>query len=336
MEKKRYLITGAGGTIGSALVDRLIKKKNIIVCAFDSDEERLFNISQKYPNSNQINLFLGNIRDKDRLSIAMERVDTVFHCAALKHVSLNEYNPFEVKKTNIDGIENVIETSIKKKIKKVIFTSSDKAVNPTNIMGVSKMMGERLVLSSNNRIGKNPTIFSSVRFGNVLDSSGSILQIFRKQIFNKNPLTVTDKRMTRFFINLDTAVELCLYAEKNMVGGEIYIKNMASINITDLAKAFSKNSKPLINYIGTKIGEKLYESLITNEEAKRAYMYNGYICVVPESLKSNLSKKQKTKIKNLISRGFKIKKELRSDENLLSLKGIKKILNSHNVKKTKT
>ena len=115
MEKKRYLITGAGGTIGSALVDRLIKKKNIIVCAFDSDEERLFNISQKYPNSNQINLFLGNIRDKDRLSIAMERVDTVFHCAALKHVSLNEYNPFEVKKTNIDGIENVIETSIKKK-----------------------------------------------------------------------------------------------------------------------------------------------------------------------------------------------------------------------------
>ena len=336
MEKKRYLITGAGGTIGSALVDRLIKDKNIIVCAFDSDEERLFNISQKYPNSNQINLFLGDIRDKDRLSIAMERVDTVFHCAALKHVSLNEYNPFEVKKTNIDGIENVIETSIKKKIKRVVFTSSDKAVNPTNIMGVSKMMGERLVLSSNNRIGKNPTIFSSVRFGNVLDSSGSILQIFRKQIFNKNPLTVTDKRMTRFFINLDTAVELCLYAEKNMVGGEIYIKNMASINITDLAKAFSKNSKPLINYIGTKIGEKLYESLITNEEAKRAYMYNGYICVVPESLKSNLSKKQKTKIKNLISRGFKIKKELRSDENLLSLKGIKKILNSHNVKKTKT
>ena len=203
-------------------------------------------------------------------------------------------------------------------------------------MGVSKMMGERLVLSSNNRIGKNPTIFSSVRFGNVLDSSGSILQIFREQILNKLPLTITDKRMTRFFINLDTAVELCLYAEKNMVGGEIYIKNMASINITDLAIAFSKSSKPSIKYIGTKIGEKLYESLITNEEAERAYMYNGYICVVPESLLSNLSVKQKIKIKDLIKRGFKIKKELRSDENLLSLKGIKKILNSHNVKKTKT
>jgi len=202
-------------------------------------------------------------------------------------------------------------------------------VNPTNIMGVSKMMGERLVLSSNNRIGKNPTIFSSVRFGNVLDSSGSILQIFREQILNKLPLTITDKRMTRFFINLDTAVELCLYAEKNMVGGEIYIKNMASINITDLAVAFSQNSKPLIKYIGTKVGEKLYESLITNEEAERAYMYDGYICVVPEIL----SAKQKIKIKNIVKRGTKIGKELRSDENLLNLKKIKKILSSHGVKK---
>jgi FlaA1/EpsC-like NDP-sugar epimerase len=330
MKKKRYLITGAGGTIGSALLDKLIQKENITVCAFDSDEERLFNISQKYPKSKKINLFLGNIRDKERLSIAMERVDTVYHCAALKHVSLNEYNPFEVKKTNIDGIENVIESSIQKKIKKVIFTSSDKAVNPTNIMGVSKMMGERLVLSSNNRIGKNPTIFSTVRFGNVLDSSGSILQIFREQISNKLPLTITDKRMTRFFINLDTAVELCLYTEKNMVGGEIYIKNMASINITDLAAAFSQNSKPLIKYIGTKVGEKLYESLITNEEAERAYMCDGYICVVPEILSS----KQKIKVKNIIKRGTKIGKELRSDENLLNLKRIKKILSSHGVKKT--
>jgi FlaA1/EpsC-like NDP-sugar epimerase len=335
MEKKRYLITGAGGTIGSALVDKLIKNKNIIVCAFDNDEERLFNISQKYTNSNKINLFLGDIRDKDRLSIAMERIDTVFHCAALKHVSLNEYNPFEVKKTNIDGVENIIETSIQNKVKKVIFTSSDKAVNPTNIMGVSKMMGERLVLSSNNRIGKNPTIFSIVRFGNVLDSSGSILQIFRQQILSKNPLTITDKKMTRFFINLDAAIELCLYTEKNMVGNEIYIKNMASINITDLAVAFSENLKLSIKYIGTKIGEKLYESLFTHEEADRAYLYNDYICIVPEN-SSRLSKKQKTKIKDIIKSGLKIKKELRSDEDLLSLKGIKKILNSYNVKKSKT
>lgn len=197
------------------------------------------------------------------------------------------------------------------------------------------MMGERLVLSSNNRIGKNPTIFSIVRFGNVLDSSGSILQIFRQQILSKNPLTITDKKMTRFFINLDAAIELCLYTEKNMVGNEIYIKNMASINITDLAVAFSENLKLSIKYIGTKIGEKLYESLFTHEEADRAYLYNDYICIVPEN-SSRLSKKQKTKIKDIIKSGLKIKKELRSDEDLLSLKGIKKILNSYNVKKSKT
>ena len=337
MKKIRYLITGAGGTIGLALLDSLVKQKNVIICALDSDEERLFKISQKHPESyKKINLFLGNIRDKERLSIAMETVDIVFHCAALKHVSLNEYNPFEVKKTNIDGVENIIECAIKKRIKKVIFTSSDKAVNPTNIMGISKMMGERLVLSSNNRIGKNPTIFSSVRFGNVLDSSGSILQILRKQILNNIPLTITDKKMTRFFINLDTAIELCLYAEKNMVGGEIYVKNMASVNITDLAIAFSKKTNPSIKYIGAKIGEKLYEELFTNEEAERAYMYNGYICIVPEYVGSHLFINKKTKFKNIINQGIKVNKALRSDEKLLSVKDIKKMLSLYHGKKTKS
>jgi UDP-N-acetylglucosamine 4,6-dehydratase/5-epimerase len=333
MKKKRYLITGAGGTIGSALLEKLLKKKDNIVCAFDSDEERLFNISQKYSKFNKkINLFLGNVRDKERLSIAMETVDIVFHCAALKHVSLNEYNPFEVKKTNIDGVENIVECAIKKKVKKVIFTSSDKAVNPTNIMGISKMMGERLILSSNNRIGKNPTKFASVRFGNVLNSSGSILQIFRQQISKNHPLTITDKKMTRFFIDLDSAIELCFYAEKNMVGGEIYIKNMASINIHDLAIAFAKEKNPSIKYIGLKIGEKLYEELFTIEEAKRAYKYKGYICVLPDYKNSDLFFNQRLKFKIIINRGLKINKELRSDKKFISIKDIKKLLNLYYVK----
>lgn len=326
MKKKRYLITGAGGTIGLALLEKLIEKKNNIVCAFDSDEQRLFNISQKY--NNKVNLFLGNIRDKDRLLIAMETVDVVFHCAALKHVSLNEYNPFEVKKTNIDGVENIIECAIEKKVKKVIFTSSDKAVNPSNIMGISKMMGERLILSSNNRTGKNPTMFSSVRFGNILDSSGSVLQIFREQISKNYPLTITDMRMTRFFINLKNAIKLCLYAEENMVGGEIFVKNMVSINIKDLAYAFSKNINFKIKYIGMKEGEKLYEELFTNEEAKRAYLYNNYIYVFPQNWHSGLSQKQKNKIKLIMKKGLKYKEELRSDKNVLNIKNIQKLLNS--------
>ena len=328
MKRKRYLITGAGGTIGISLLENLIKKNNL-VCAFDSDEERLFNISQKYSKyKKNINLFLGNIRDKERLSIAMETVDVVFHCAALKHVSLNEYNPFEVKKTNIDGVENIIECAIKKKVKKVIFTSSDKAVNSTNIMGISKMMGERLILSSNNRIGKNPTIFSSVRFGNVLDSSGSILQIFREQLSKNYPLTITDKRMTRFFINLNDAINLCFYAEQNMIGGEIFVKNMASINIKDLACAFSKNQNFKIDYIGTKEGEKLYEELFTYEEAKRAYLYNNYIYIFPQNWHTGLSLKQKNKIKLIMKKGLKFKEELRSDKNILNIKNIQKLLNS--------
>ena len=258
----------------------------------------------------------------------METVDVVFHCAALKHVSLNEYNPFEVKKTNIDGVENIIECAIEKKVKKVIFTSSDKAVNPTNIMGISKMMGERLILSSNNRIGKNPTIFSSVRFGNILDSSGSVLQIFREQTSKNYPLTITDVRMTRFFINLKNAVKLCLYAEDNMVGGEIFVKNMASINIKDLAYAFSKNKHFKIKNIGMKEGEKLYEELFTNEEAKRAYLYNNYIYVFPQNWHSGLSQIQKNKIKLIMKKGLKFKEELRSDKNVLNIKNIQKLLNS--------
>jgi FlaA1/EpsC-like NDP-sugar epimerase len=135
-----------------ALLVKLLNNNNNIIFAFDSYEERLFKISQKFLKSNKVHLFLGNVRDKDRLSTAMKSVDVIFHCAALKHVSLNEYNPFEVKKTNIDGVENIIECAIQKKVKKVIFTRSDKAVNPANIMGSSKMMGERLILSSNNHL----------------------------------------------------------------------------------------------------------------------------------------------------------------------------------------
>ena len=333
MKLLRYLITGAGGTIGLALLERLLKNKKNIVCAFESDEERLFNISQKFSKyNNKVHLFLGNIRDKERLSIAMETVDVVYHCAALKHVSLNEYNPFEVKKTNIDGVENIIECAIEKKVKKVIFTSSDKAVNPTNIMGTSKMMGERLILSSNNRAGKNPTIFSTVRFGNVLDSSGSILKIFREQIDKKYPLTITDKKMTRFFIYLDNAVKLCLYAENNMTGGEIFIRNMFSFNVRDLAYAFSKDPKIAIKYIGAKEGEKLYEELFTDEEAKRAYLYSGYIWIIPEFY-SYLPLKKINNFKKIIKRGIKFDKELRSDEKLASIKDIKKLLNSYDVKK---
>ena len=208
-EKSKILITGGTGSFGKKFVKMTLDNFNPeAIIVYSRDEMKQWNMAQDYLNDARVKFIIGDVRDKERLSIAMETVDVVFHCAALKHVSLNEYNPFEVKKTNIDGVENIIECAIEKKVKKVIFTSSDKAVNSTNIMGISKMMGERLILSSNNRIGKNPTIFSSVRFGNVLDSSGSILQIFREQLSKNYPLTITDMKMTRFFINLNDAINL--------------------------------------------------------------------------------------------------------------------------------
>ena len=278
-------------------------------------------------------MFLGDIRDKERLYLAMENVEVVFHCAALKHVSINEYNPFEVKKTNIDGVENIIECSIKQKVKKVIFTSSDKAVNPTNLMGISKMMGERMFLSSNNRVGNNPTAFSCVRFGNVINSNGSVLETFAKQHENNLALTITDKEMSRFFITLNSAVDLCLYTEKNMLGGEIFIKDMGSIKIHDLAIAFLNNPKQPIKYIGIKEGEKLYEELLTYEESKRAYIFNGYIYLLPE-LNSYIYKKYKKKFEYIAKHGLKFNKELRSDGKKLSLKKIKNLLVSSYEKKT--
>lgn len=334
MKKKRFLITGAAGTVGFALLEKLLKRKHLIVCAFDSDEQRLFNISKKYSYlKDKLHLFLGDIRDRERLSLAMEDVEIVFHCAALKHVSMNEYNPFEIKKTNVDGVENIIDCSIKQKVKKVIFTSSDKAVNPTNLMGISKMMGERMFLSSNNRVGNNPTVFSCVRFGNVINSSGSVLQTFTEQLKNNSALTITDKGMTRFFITLNNAVDLCLYAEKNMLGGEIFIKDMGSIKINDLAIAFSGNSKQSIKYIGVKDGEKLYEELLTYEESKRAYIFNGYIYLLPE-LNSYMYAKHQKKFEYIAKHGLKFNKELRSDGIKLSINKIKNLLSSSYVKKT--
>lgn len=328
MKTFRYLITGAGGTIGSALVERLIIKKNSIICIYDNNEKSLFDLLQKYQKYNKrLRVYIGDIRDKHRLLLATKKVDVVFHCAALKHVFLSEYNPFEVKKTNLDGVENIIESSIQNKVKKVIFTSSDKAVNPTNIMGVSKMMGERLFISSNNRVGDSPTKFACVRFGNVLDSSGSILQIFKDQIKNKKPLTVTDKEMTRFFLTIKNAIDLCIFAENNMIGGEIFIKSMGSLNIHDLALLLqNKNSK--INIIGKKIGEKVYEELLSKEESHRAYIYKRYILLIPE-LNDYLSNDQKKRFKNISSSFQKFKDELRSDTNLFNMKQIKKFVLSN-------
>ena len=286
--KKRILITGGSGTIGTALTKRLLLDGNI-VCVFDNDENGLFNLENKIDKrfKDKVRFFLGDIRDLDRLDIACNKVESIFHCAALKHVMLNEYNPIEAVKTNVDGVSNVILAALRNKVERVVFTSSDKAVNPTSTMGTTKLLGERLITSANNLVGDSPTRFSSVRFGNVFNSRGSVIEIFRNQIKNRLPVTITHEDMSRFFLTTDDAVDLCILTERRMKGAEIFIKNMGSFKITDLALAMYKDIKNVkFDYVGLKPGEKIYEELITDQEAVRAYSKDDIIIVLPDTVES--------------------------------------------------
>lgn len=277
---KSVLITGAAGTVAGGLLRAILRGRPKVVRALDSHEHGLFQLQQKLGPAEEVRWLLGDIRDASRLRRAMEGVDVVFHCAALKHVSIGEYNPFEVVQTNLGGLQNVIQAALENRVGRVIFTSSDKAVNPTNTMGASKLMGERLVAAANEMRGSAPTRFASVRFGNILGSNGSVVDIFREQIARGGPVTLTDRRMTRFVMGLDEAVRLVLRAAELAVGGEVFVLKMPALGIADLAEVMVQELAPRFDRqpedlevveIGTKPGEKLYEELLTEAEASRAF-----------------------------------------------------------------
>jgi len=321
----RILVTGACGSVGSVLVKRLLGD-GYTVCAFDQSENGLFKIEQELKGTGRLRSFLGNVRDEDRLRRAMEGVNVVFHCAALKHVYLSEYNPFEAMQTNIDGTNNVIQAAIAANVDRVVFTSSDKAVNPTSTMGATKLLGERLFISANHIVGSHKTRFSCVRFGNVLNSNGSVLNIFRQQLEDNVPLTITSTGMTRFFLSMPQAVDLCLNAAERMIGGEIFVLNMGCCNILSLAKSVC-GKKPL-NYveIGLKPGEKLHEELVTETEAPRTAIDGNTYIVIPETLDILMDemRKQYAAYKNLP----RLSSPLRSDGELLSDEAVAAMLRS--------
>jgi len=313
----RILVTGACGSVGSALVQRLLDDGHI-VCAFDQSEDGLFRLDQKLKgkDGDRLRLFLGDVRDESRLRRAMEGVTVVFHCAALKHVYLSEYNPFEAMQTNITGTNNIIQAAVAAGVERVVITSSDKAVNPTSTMGATKLLGERLFIAANHHAGSHQTRFACVRFGNVLNSNGSVLQIFERQLYNGLPLTITSTGMTRFFITMSQAVDLCLTAAIGMVGGEIFVMSMGCCDIMSLAKAISGN-RPL-NYveIGHKPGEKLYEELVTESEVPRTVRAGDTYVILPDTvdIMPVELRKQYAKYEELP----RLVKPLRSDENLIS------------------
>jgi FlaA1/EpsC-like NDP-sugar epimerase len=288
-QNKKILVTGGVGSIGSNLVRKLLELDPAIIRVFDNNETGLFDLEQEL-QSPKIRTLLGDIRDKDRLSMAMNGIDIVFHASALKHVPLCEYNPFDAVKTNVLGTQNVLEAALSNEVRKVINVSTDKAVNPTNVMGATKLLAERLTISANYYSGNKKTIFSSVRFGNVLNSRGSVIPLFKKQIRGGGPVTITDKRMTRFFMEISAASDLILRAGEIAKGREIFILKMPALRIADLAEAMiaefalHKPEEISIKIIGKRSGEKLDEDLMAEEEAERAYERDDMILIVPHTL----------------------------------------------------
>ena len=283
----KILITGAAGSIGKELLKNLLHKFEVI-CAFDNNEDGLFQlrkeINTQFPKLNyKVKYLLGDVRDQKRLFNSFKDIDTVFHCAALKHVGVCECNPSESVATNVQGSQNVIEAAINNGVKKVILASSDKAANPTSVMGASKLIAERIFINSNSLVGNCPTRFCCVRFGNVWNTNGSVGRIFEHQLKNKEKITITDKRMTRFFVNIKDAINLCLFASERMHGGETFVLDMGTAKIIDIAnKLISQYGEGSIKEIGISQGEKLYEELFTDVESLRTILIDGVYIILPE------------------------------------------------------
>ena len=282
INNKNILVTGGTGSFGSIFVEYLLKNfnpKKIMI--FSRDEQKQFLMEKKLQKfRKKLRFFVGDVRDLQRLEFATKNVDVLIHTAAMKHVLIAEYNPFEVVKTNIMGAQNVIDACLKNNVKKVVALSTDKASSPVNIYGASKLTSDKLFIAANNYAGKNKNRFSVVRYGNVLGSKGSILPLFFKGAKN-NLITVTDKRMTRFNITLKESVQLVIKVLNNMVGGEIFVPKIPSFKVIDLAKAISSTAK--IKYIGIKPGEKLHEELISIHESKNTIAYKNYYVIASNS-----------------------------------------------------
>ena len=281
LKGKIVMITGGTGSFGQRCTQVLLKRNVKKVIVYSRDELKQFEMASKF-NNKKIRFFLGDVRDRERLELATKEVDMIIHAAALKQVPAAEYNPMECIKTNIYGAENVINVAIKNKIKKVIGLSTDKAANPLNLYGATKLCSDKLFISANYLSGKSETKFGVVRYGNVVGSRGSVLPYF-KSLINKNvkSLPITDERMTRFWITLDDGVEFVLNSLDMMIGGELFIPKSPSIKITNLVKALDKNGK--YHIIGIRPGEKLHETLCPEENSKDTIEFKNYYLIKPST-----------------------------------------------------
>jgi len=279
LHNSTILITGGTGSFGHAFIPMTLAKynpKKIIVLS--RDEMKQWEMAKLFEGDDRVRFFIGDVRDKDRLSRALDGVDYVVHAAATKIVPTAEYNPFECIKTNIIGAMNLIDACIDCNVKRVVALSTDKASSPVSLYGATKLASDKLFSASNAYSGEHLTKFANVRYGNVMGSRGSVIPFFISQI-NKGTIPITDKRMTRFMITLEEGVELVWKAFNDMEGGETYVKKIPSMRITDLAKSIAPKNE--LKVIGIRPGEKLHEEMISSDDSYFTYEYDDYYKILP-------------------------------------------------------
>lgn len=288
---KIVLVTGGTGTVGSAIVHRLLATDARGIRVYSRDESKQFELRQRLPPDRRLRYLIGDTRDRPRLERAMEQVSVVFHAAAMKHVLSCEYNPFEAVQTNVVGTQNLVDAALDAGVERVMFASTDKAVSPTSTMGVSKLLAEKLLTAADAFKGPHATIFTSVRFGNIVGSRGSVVPLFVEQIAHGGPLTLTDRRMSRFMMTVEQAVDLMLMALGLAKGGEVFALKMPALRIEDLADllrdrlapSFGRTAEEIaVDQVGAHPGEKLYEDLLTEEERERALETDELFIVLPQ------------------------------------------------------
>ena len=273
------LVTGGTGSFGHEFVLRTLAKYNprrLVI--YSRDEMKQWEMAKIFEGDKRVRFFIGDIRDKDRLSRALNGIDLVVHAAATKIVPTAEYNPFECVKTNVNGAMNLIDACIDNGVSRVVALSTDKASSPANLYGATKFVSDKLFIAGNNYAGEKGTRFSVVRYGNVMGSRGSVIPFFISQI-KEGVLNITDDSMTRFMISLEEGVRLVWQAFEDMEGGEIYVKKIPSMKVTDIATAIAPESKR--RFIGIRPGEKLHEQMIGPEDARYTYEYKEYFKVLP-------------------------------------------------------
>lgn len=315
---KKILVIGGTGTIGNHLVRRLLEDEPDVIRVFSRDEHKQYEMGielQAY--SQKLRFLIGDVRDQKRLSRAMEGIDYVFHLAAMKHVPSCEYNPFEAVQTNVIGTQNVIQAALENNVTKVLFTSTDKAISPTNTYGATKLTAERLISAAEYQKGSKKTIFSSVRFGNVMGSRGSVIPLFKKQILENGEITITDPDMLRYMMTPSQAIELILQANELADGGEVFVLKMPVIRIGKLAEAvieivskkYDIDKNIGIKCVGLRPGEKRYEELMTLDEQLIAFE-NEEMFIIPSVFKGDNS----------------VKKSVASDDPDITLRAVSKLV----------